>query len=97
MTPMTVQTGTVMSVIWTVSQNADWNAGRDDRLEDRLDATLEGAHEDHHDREHEQQPEVEQHDGAHRQTGGAGLVGAALDGPRACRGGARGGGHAASE
>ncbi len=28
MTPITVQIGTVMRVICTVSQNADWNAGR---------------------------------------------------------------------
>ncbi len=28
MTPMTVQTGTVMTVIITVSQKADWKAGR---------------------------------------------------------------------
>ncbi len=44
--PKTVLTGTVMSVIWRVSQNADWKAGRCDGLEHGLEAALEGPTED---------------------------------------------------
>ena len=47
MTPKTVLTGTAMAVIWSVSQKADWKAGRRDGLEHRLEAVLEGAQEDH--------------------------------------------------
>src|SRR5688500_11973567 len=68
MIPNTVLTGTAMAVIVSVSQKADWNAGRAGR-EDRLDAALEGAPEDHDDGQREDQEQVDQGDRAQAQSG----------------------------
>ena len=67
--PNTVLTGTAMSVIWRVSQKADWNAGRWSAAIDRLETALERAPEDEHDRQRQQEQQVDQRERPQREAG----------------------------